>query len=599
MRGHSLRRVAASLRRPAVVRLLVLGAGAAPLACTSPPASRTAITNASTSRTGDTARVHAAFIDARLAFKRIEFLTAYYEPSTTRAMNGPALPDVEEEEGPETVVPPEGFQVIEELLFPEPDTSAREQLVLEVRNLAAYVKRLHTTASRQRVTDDRVFDATKLEVARVLSLGITGFDSPVALLSLRESAAALQGPRDALMVYRPALGLEGWASLDAAFQRAMTALETAPDFDSFDRLHFITSAANPLARALAAARVRLSIGEPVERRAYRVAAVTPFDSGAFDVNAFAASHTDQASSDAIALGRALFFDRQLSGSGDVSCASCHDPARAFTDGRARSASRTGTTALRNAPTILNAGLQVGSFYDLRTAYLEDQVTDVVGNPEEMHGNLDVVASTLRRNATYARQFQAAFRNEPGRDISGAQIRSAVAAYVRSLVSLNSRVDRAFRGDTAALTSEERRGLNLFLGKAKCGTCHFAPLFNGTVPPVYQESEVEVLGVPATPATRNARIDPDSGRFRLTRSAPHLHAFKTPTVRNAALTAPYMHNGVYRTLDEVVDFYNRGGGAGIGIALPNQTLPPDSLGLTKAEQRSIVRFMQALTDTTAR
>ena len=111
-----------------------------------------------------------------------------------------------------------------------------------------------------------------------------------------------------------------------------------------------------------------------------------------------------------------------------------------------------------------------------------------------------------------------------------------------------------------------------------------------------ESEVEVLGVPATAVTRGARVDPDSGRFAVTRSAPHLHAFKTPSVRNVALTAPYMHNGVYRTLDEVVDFYNRGGGAGIGVALENQTLPSDPLHLTRAERRALVRFMEALTDT---
>ena len=96
--------------------------------------------------------------------------------------------------------------------------------------------------------------------------------------------------------------------------------------------------------------------------------------------------------------------------------------------------------------------------------------------------------------------------------------------------------------------------------------------------------------------RPARIDPDSGRFKFTRVSPHLHAFKVPTLRNVELTAPYMHNGVYRTLEEVVDFYNRGGGAGIGINLPNQTLPRDSLGLSQAEQRALVTFMRALTDT---
>ncbi len=541
-------------------------------------------------------RAQAAFVDARLAFKRIEFLAAYYEPSTTRAINGPALPRVDDEEGPEAVFAPEGFQVIEELLFPAPDTADRSQLVNETRNLLAYVARLHNAASRQRITDDRVFDAAKLEIARVVSLGITGFDSPIVLQSLREAAAALSGVRGGLTAYRTELGSSRWAELDGAFSRAITALEAAPSFDRFDRLSFIVTAANPLARALDAARRSLGIGILEERRAFRVSATTVFDTGAFDAMAFAAPQTEAAPPERVALGRALFYDPQLSGGSVVACASCHLPERAFTDGRTRSLSRSGTAALRNAPTIINAGLQAGSFYDLRTTYLEDQVTDVVRNAEEMHGSVDAAAATLARDSTYARLFAAAYPRRTSTVISGQEVRSAIAAYVRSLQALNSRVDRAFRGDTGAITAEERLGLNLFMGKAKCATCHFAPLFNGTVPPMYQESEVEVLGVPAAPVVRGAKVDPDSGRFRLTRSAPHLFAFRTPSVRNVALTAPYMHNGVYRTLDDVVDFYNRGGGAGIGITLSNQTLPADSLGLTAREQRAVVRFMLALTDT---
>ena len=351
-----------------------------------------------------------------------------------------------------------------------------------------------------------------------------------------------------------------------------------------------------LARALDAARRSLAIGIPEERRAFRVSATTVFDSGAFDAIAFAAPQTEAAPPARVALGRALFFDARLSGGNVVACANCHLPERAFTDGRTRSLSRSGTAALRNAPTIINAGLQAGSFYDLRTTYLEDQVTDVVRNAEEMHGSVDAAAATLARDSMYARLFADAFPRRTSAVISGQEVRAAIAAYVRSLQALNSRVDQAFRGDTRAITVDERLGLNLFMGKAKCATCHFAPLFNGTVPPMYQESEVEVLGVPAAAVVRGATVDPDSGRFRVTRSAPHLFAFRTPSVRNVALTAPYMHNGVYRTLDEVVDFYNRGGGAGIGIALPNQTLPTDRLGLTAREQRAIVRFMLALTDT---
>ena len=542
------------------------------------------------------AAAQARFIEARLAFKRIEFLAAYFEPSTTRAMNGPALPRVDDEEGPETVYPPEGFQVIEQLLFPEPDASDRQQVVNETRNLLAYVTRLRTTAARQLITDDRLWDAAKIEIARVVSLGITGFDSPIALQSLQESAAALHGVHVAVAGYRAPLGEQAWHTLDSTFTSAIEMLSPSQSFDRFDRLAFITAAANPLAHGLARARTQLAIGIPTERRGWRTEAVTLFDAAAFDAQAFASPNTAPSTADRVSLGRALFYEAGLSDDGRVSCATCHDPEKAFTDGRVRSASRSGRGVLRNAPTIINAGLQVGSFYDLRTTYLEDQVTDVLKNAEEMHGSIDDAAARLARDSSYRSRFTRAFPADRDSSLRGQNIRFAIAAYIRSLQALNSRADRALRGDVAALTADERLGMNLFMGKAKCGTCHFAPLFNGTVPPSYQESEVEVLGVPSTPVTRGARVDPDSGRFRITRSAPHLHAFKTPSVRNAALTAPYMHNGVYRTLDEVVDFYNRGGGAGIGVQLEHQTLPTDPLHLTARERRALVRFMEALTDT---
>ena len=153
------------------------------------------------------------------------------------------------------------------------------------------------------------------------------------------------------------------------------------------------------------------------------------------------------------------------------------------------------------------------------------------------------------------------------------------------------------GDTAALTRDERGGFNLFMGKAACGTCHFAPLFGGALPPTLLESEPEVIGVPSRAVTAGAAIYPDPGVAGFDRAPIHRHAFKTPSLRNVARTAPYMHNGVYRTLDQVVDFYNRAGGAGIGIALPNQTLSPEPLHLTRSQRRALVAFMGSLTDTT--
>jgi cytochrome c peroxidase len=545
--------------------------------------------------------MRARFRDARLAYKRVEHIAAYYQPSTVRLMNGPALPRVDDEEGPEAVYEPEGFQVIEEILFSDQNPTRRERLLSEIANLGELTTRLRTAIAHQAATDDRVWDAVKLEIARVLTMGISGFDSPVAQLSLPEAAAALRGVRTALQPYDADLARASGRdkrALDSTFAGAIAELDAAASFDEFNRLSFIARWGNPIAHSLASARRQLQIGIPTERRAFATSAASIFDRDAFDAQAFAPPAADRDTPSRATLGERLFFEARLSGNNSRSCATCHQPARAFTDGQARSASIGGPVALRNAPTVLNAGLQVGSFYDLRTTFLEDQVTEVVRNPNEMHGSVDVAARTLASDSGYRATFAAAFGERGDSTVTSARIRSAIAAYVRSLSRLNSPADRALRGDTLAISAEQRLGFNLFMGKAKCGTCHFAPLFNGTAPPNYQETDVEVLGTPARTGA-NARIDPDSGRFRLTRAAPHLFAFKTPSVRNAAVTAPYMHNGVFRTLDEVVAFYDQGGGAGLGIDLPNQTLPPDRLNLTAAERQAIVAFMRALTDTTAR
>jgi cytochrome c peroxidase len=329
-------------------------------------------------------------------------------------------------------------------------------------------------------------------------------------------------------------------------------------------------------------------------------AATLFDSAAFDVMAFAPLGAKAPTTAQVDLGRRLFHDTRLSGDGRRACSSCHLPENAFADRMRVNRARGGAPLARNTPTVINSGLQLGVFSDLRTTYLEDQVTDVVENVDEMHGSLATIALALGRDTLLAAQFRTAFADEPARGnalVTAARIRTALAGYQRSLTRLDSPADRALRGDVSALTHEARRGFNVFVGKGKCATCHFLPLTNGTVPPMYQKSEVEVLGTPTRAVTARATVDPDLGRYRLTRAAPHRHAFRTPSLRNAALTAPYMHNGAYPTLEAVIDFYDRGGGAGIGAALDHQTLPPDPLKLTAQEKRELLTFLRALTDTT--
>jgi cytochrome c peroxidase len=176
-----------------------------------------------------------------------------------------------------------------------------------------------------------------------------------------------------------------------------------------------------------------------------------------------------------------------------------------------------------------------------------------------------------------------------------QIEAALSAYLTTLQPMNSPFDRFIAGDRQALSSKQKKGFNLFMGKAQCGTCHFAPLFNGTTPPFFNRSEYEVLGVPGLKASASKIPDEDLGRYELYPISAYRRAFKTPTVRNALQTAPYMHNGCFKTLQAVLDFYNQGGGAGIGLASPEQTLSEKKLQLSPDEIGDIIAFIGSLTD----
>ncbi|HEY6901565.1 MAG TPA: cytochrome c peroxidase, partial [Puia sp.] len=284
----------------------------------------------------------------------------------------------------------------------------------------------------------------------------------------------------------------------------------------------------------------------------------------------------------IAKGRQLFLNTALSTNHQKSCASCHDPYKFFTDGRAKSlAFDNHHTVDRNAPSLFYSAYQYSQFWDGRAKTLEDQIRTVLHDPREMNAD----TTNLQR-------------------LGGIEnIVTALAAYVRSLHPQNSRFDQYLQGNTEALSQSEISGANLFLGKAQCATCHFIPLFNGLIPPYYELTEYEALGTTSTDpfgsAPKKPALSPDPGRYK-TYPLPFLKgAFKTPTVRNSAQTAPYMHNGAIPNLQSLIEFYNKGGGAGLGLKVPDQTLPSTPLHLTKQEEQNIILFIHSLTDDLAR
>jgi cytochrome c peroxidase len=532
-------------------------------------------------------RMKQLFVSARLQYKKIEFLVEYHYPANALKLNGPVLPESEPSE-PNEPEHPTGFQVLEEHVYDELDENTRSGIIYELSNIDGRLKRLYALLPELELTESNILDAVRLNIFRLITKGITGFDSPVALNSIQEALTTLQSAREFLSFFpAPDTMLQ---NIDNA---AFYIHGTGYHFDTFNRAVFIEKYMNPVCISLHDYQTGNNISFTSRSRAIFPAARTLFDKDAFDPLFYAPSGTVAATAGQIALGQKLFGEPLLSVNNKRSCRSCHVPEKAFTDGLTLNETITGNKKLlRNTPSLLNAALQPVLFYDSHMAFLEDQAHDVISNRQEMGGMFEIIQTQFQKDKVYRDAFAAVY---PGKAVSADNIKAALAAYVRSLTSMNSRFDEYMRGDVKAMSEDEVQGFNLFMGKAKCGTCHFMPLFSGTVPPLFDKMESEVLGVPASADTLQPVQDTDPGKYLLYNIPHQRFSFKTTTVRNAARTAPYMHNGVFNTLEEVILFYNHGGGAGLGFDLPNQTLPPDKLHLDMKEQNQIIAFIGALSD----
>jgi len=274
----------------------------------------------------------------------------------------------------------------------------------------------------------------------------------------------------------------------------------------------------------------------------------------------------------ILLGTLLFFDPRLSRDNQMSCATCHKPELAFTDGLPLAKGYNGKTLKRNTPALLHLTDHSSFFWDGRSSSLEQQDLEPIQNPDEMNQNLDALVAKLNQIPGYVSQFQKLY----GTPVTVKGITQALAAFERTLISKDAPFDRFLAGQKTAISPAAQRGINLFQDKARCAFCHKG--FNFT------DSDFHNIGVPSLPGQKE-----DVGRYAVTRRAEDREAFRTPTLRNATQTAPYMHNGIFKTLGEVVEFYNKGGGKN-----PNLDIQMKPLGLTAQEKKDLVEFLKTLT-----
>ncbi|WP_114941242.1 cytochrome-c peroxidase [Mucilaginibacter endophyticus] len=459
------------------------------------------------------------------------------------------------------------------------------------------------------ISDSRLMDALHKEIFRISVSDLGNADFIIDTASMPALRGAVHGWIRYVqpivdMLPRSAKPLkQRWRRLAYSCELYLSKNQ---DFYAFDRMVFLKKCVFPLTACFHDVQLGLKIPFYEESGAIRSDAVSLYEANAIMPNFFEDGTEGRSTLKREQLGELLFFDPLLSGNNKRSCASCHRPEKAFTDGLAKGLSFDKKQLPRNTSTIITAGFQNMQFWDERAVTLEDQMDTVLNSPTEMHSSFSSAILKLNHSPEYVRLFREAFPGRKGVAITRDAIKHALSVYQRSLSGMNTRFDAYMSGKEGALSVNEISGFNLFMGKAKCGVCHFAPLFNGSLPPFYTMADHHSDGVPESSSLGNHSIDPDLGVARHTNNRFDQFSFKTPTLRNIVLTGPYMHNGVYSSLKQVLDFYDKGAGAnfrpGISQQLRDAGLPPVGLTilpvplhLNEKEKSDIIAFLGSLTD----
>jgi cytochrome c peroxidase len=270
----------------------------------------------------------------------------------------------------------------------------------------------------------------------------------------------------------------------------------------------------------------------------------------------------------VELGKQLYFDKRLSSDDTIACASCHDPNKGWSNGEAFATGVKGQKGGRSAPTIINSAYFKFQFWDGRAMHLEGQALGPIQNPIEMNMKLDEVIPKLNKIEGYRKQFQAIY----GTDVTAENIAKSLAAFERTILSGEAPYDRFKGGDTKAMTEAAQRGMKIFFGKGHCSACHVGPSFS--------DGAFHNLGVGID------KPNPDVGRFAESKMLGDRGAFRTPTLREIARTAPYMHDGSLTTLEDVVNYYDKGGTENPQL---DEELYP--LKLTAEDKADLVTFLK--------
>jgi cytochrome c peroxidase len=532
----------------------------------------------------------------RDAFKAFEYLGENNDPTLFKVfLNGSPLPKMEENSYEPKIIEPKGLQKIDELI-----SENRLENNTQLYSLLAEFENNLKANKPVKVYERDFFNASRIELIRIFTLSLSGFDTPGSYDFVNDCKISIATLKLDLNLFKNSIQIDKYNNCISKYTGLENYLKNT-NRKKLDYVKIVREYIDPLFLELLNIQLENDIEFPEEYlkfpSAINLHAKSIFDAKLLNSSYFSRVPNEYNNKEVIELGKFLFFDPVLSNDGKRACASCHQPDKGFSDQLVKSYAFDKQEYLeRNTPGLINAIFSTRFFHDMRASSFEDQMEHVVHNKKEFNSDYFSIINNLKEIDEYKEMFKKCFPKEK-ETLIFKNVQFAIAAYIQSLVGLNSEFDKYIRKEKTEINTDAKEGFNIFIGKGKCAICHFAPLFNGTVPPLFLDSESEVLGVFENPKIKI--IDKDKGRGNALLKEKvdfYQYSFKTPTIRNTKITFPYMHNGNYSTLEQVIDFYNKGGAVGQKLKLDNQTLPAKQLKLSKKEINQLIAFINSLTDT---
>ena len=449
---------------------------------------------------------------SRLQYKRIEFYLAYHYPEYVKKhINGAPLMRLEFE-NTASILEPEGLQVLDELVYSEEILDNSHTIYGLTKRLKSKYLTLYNRLYDDPIQNESIIDVMRLQLVRIYTLGLTGFDTPGSLNAMEEAKVSLESMKSFFKsMYISKQSEVSYKTCIKLFSTSITFLNDNTNFESFDRLQFLKQYLDPLYKELKYYQAKHSDKNLEHISGWNRESASIFDANFLNPYSYTELTQSEDSKALKNLGEKLFYDTRISSENNMSCASCHQPEKGFADGLPKSMSNIqGETVLRNSPTLLNAVYADRYFYDLRAFSLEQQAEHVIFNPSEFNTAYSSILEKLKtKDHGYQKEFETIFGKK---GIMRQNLSKALASYVLSLSSFNSEFDRYVRGEIEDISEEVKQGFNLFMGKANCATCHFAPTFSGLVPPFYNENESEILGVLKEENEPVKGVDTDRGRI---------------------------------------------------------------------------------------